>query len=143
MVLCMSELKINRSEGISDHAKQFEVDKLQKSITSLEHNISDINSKFEKEMEELAEEKNYDIYFKIGIPFGAIWFVYKVFTDSWVVSSFSFIFFAIICGLFFAYKKFLNKEARVKDFKEKHQQKLQEQEELLAKRREELSKFEK
>lgn len=138
----MSELRINKSDGMSDHAIQFEIDKLQKSIKMLEANIADLNVEYEKQMGELAEERNYDPWFYAGIGVCVVWFIYKLFTDRLLIIFFSFFFLGIVCTAFYLYKNFLHKGKRVIGIKEDHQAKLKKQEELLAKRREELAQYE-
>lgn len=121
---------------MSDHAIQFEITKLQKSISAIENNITDIREEYDQQMTELAEEKNYDPWFYSAGIILVILFLFKL--------TFSCFFLLLIFGgLFYCYKKFLHKEKRVIDIKKDFEQKLQEQKELLAKRQGELQKYEK
>lgn len=119
---------------MSDHAVKFEIEKLQKSISTIEKNIAKVNADYEKEMGELAEERNYDPWFYAA---GALLFILFLFKRTFS----SFFLLLLFAGLFYAYKKFLHKERRVIDIKEEFAKNLKEQEELLAKRQEELKKY--
>ena len=129
-----SDLKINKTDGMSNHAIQFEIDKLQKSVSSIEKNIVKIKEEYDKEMSELAEEKNYDPWFYVA---GALLFILFLFKLTFS----SFFLLAIFVGLFVAYKKFLHKEKRVVEINQEYKSKLKEQETLLADRQEELQKY--
>ena len=137
-----TDLKINKSKGMDDHAIQFEIRKLQESISSIETNISDIKTEYDKQMRELAEETNYDPWFYAAIGFSAVWFLYKLFSASLVIIFSSFVLLIFLCCMFYVYKKFLHKETRVIEIKEEYEKNLLEQEKLLAERREALSQYE-
>jgi len=131
-----SNLKINKTEGMNDHAVKFEIDKLQKSLFSIEKNIVQIKEEYDKQMSELAEEKNYDPWFYLA---GALLFILFLFKLTFS----SFVLLAIFAGIFIAYKKFLHKEKRVVEINKEYQSKLKKQETLLAGRQEELQKYKK
>ena len=138
-----TDLKINKIEGMSDHAIQFEIENLRKSISAIEGNISDIKAEYDKQMSELAEETNYDPWFYAAIGFSAIWLLYKLFTASLFIAFSSFCLLAFICGMFYIYKKFLHKEKRVVEIKAESEKRLQEQEGILLLRHKELENYEK
>jgi Ca2+/Na+ antiporter len=129
-----TNLKIKKNEGMSDHAIQFEITKLQKSISSIEANIAKITEEYDKQMSELAEERNYDPWFYAA---GALLFVLFLFKLTFS----SFLILMLFIGLFVAYKKFLHKEKRVIEIKQDYEQNLKNQENLLVKRHEELEKY--
>lgn len=104
---------------------------LKKGISSLEENIVDNREDYEKSMSELAEEKNYDLWFQIGGAVMVVLFLYKrTFSSFFIVLIFG--------GIYYGYWKYLRKETRVVEIKEGYEKRLNELELLLDKRKKEL-----
>jgi len=130
----MAELKLNKRETASEHNTLFEIDKLEKSIVDIEHNITDINEEFHLQMKDLAKERNYEPWFKVALITGIVWFIYKH-------SFSSFFLFLILLACFLIYKKFFHKEKRVLELKEDLKVKLQPKEAILAQQKKEVAKL--
>lgn len=127
----MSKLSLNKSESNSESINEFEVGQLKKSIFSLEEKIVENRDDYEKSMSELAEERNYDLWFQIGGGLLIILFLFK--------RTFSSFFIVLIFGaIYYGYRKYLRKENRVVEIKEDYEKRLNELELLLDKRKKEL-----
>ena len=127
----MSKLLVNKNELNSGSINEFEMGQLKKGISSLEENIVDNREDYEKSMSELAEEKNYDLWFQIGGAVMVVLFLYKrTFSSFFIVLIFG--------GIYYGYWKYLRKETRVVEIKEGYEKRLNELELLLDKRKKEL-----
>jgi hypothetical protein len=121
-------LKLNTDENKVSYEAVVESELIKKSIVTLEKTILEINNRYSENIQEIEEEKDYELYIKIGLGIVVLLFLFKL-----TFSSFFFV--LIMVGLYLAFKKFLSKEARIADLKQQCKVELKEKEELLRKQR--------
>jgi len=131
-----NKLQINRDlekQG-NEIASRSEIAHLEKNINGLNQNISDLESRREMELGELADEKNYDIIFYIA---GAIVLLNLIFNFNIFGLILSFLFGA----MFFVYKKYFRKEQRAERINSDIDQEISELNEKRREREEDISKI--
>ena len=124
-------LKLNEDKNKASYGAIVESELIKKSIDSLKKSIDEINNKYSDEIQEIEEEKDFELYIKIGLGIVVLLFLIKL-----TFSSFCFV--LIMVGFFYAFKKYLGKDSRIKSLKEQLDDELKPKQELLEKQ---LEKF--
>jgi len=126
-------IKLSSDKEKKKYETIVEIDHLERSLTSLEKKISEIKEHYQDKINEIEEEKNYDVLFKISIAVAGIFFLFKL-TFS------SFLLWCLIIAGYFAFKKYLGKESRKNELVNLMNQKTAEKIKLLEKHSLQLTK---
>ena len=124
-------LKLNNDQNKASYEAIVESELIKKSIDSLKKTIEEIKNRYSENIQEIEEEKDFELYIKIGLGIVILLFFIKL-----TFSSFCFV--LIMFGLFYAFKKYLSKDSRIRSLKEQLDAELKPKQELLEKQ---LKKF--
>ena len=132
------KLQINKThkQNSNEAALGNEVDQIEKNIDGLEKNISDLESKREMRLGELADEKNYDLFFYIGGGLVLLNVIFRFNIPGLVIAF-------VFAGMFSVYKKYFNKEKRAAQINADVNQEIDVLKGKVEERRDEIGKAEK
>ena len=102
-----NQLQVDRK--VSDHTNkatlQREIAKLREHILSIEKNIDAINQQYKEQMTDLAEEKDYTLFFYIATAGVVLNLIFKFNIPGLLIAL-------IFAAIFYTYKKYFDKTAR-------------------------------
>jgi hypothetical protein len=128
----MNQVKISSDKERKRYETIVEIEHLEKSISSIEDSINDIEERYRSKISDIEEEFDYSIIFKVSMVICGILFLFQL-TFS------SFFFFILVAAGYMAFKKYLDKNVRKDEFLNQMKLETEEKKQLLEKQKLRLS----